>query len=462
MLVVDDERNIRTVLVAMLHRAGFETVQAADGQAALDQWERQGPFDAVVTDLKMPRMDGMELLKTLSSRHPDVSVVMITAHGSVESAVESVKLGAFDYIEKPFDKDHILKTLDKAVRSTRQARSHASPMEAGPSGRYGLVGTSPPMQALYEVIERVADTPSTVLVTGESGTGKELVARALHELSSRRDKPFIKINCAAIPTELIESELFGYEKGAFTGAVGSKPGRFELANGGTLLLDEIAEIPQPMQVKLLRVLQENEFERVGGVRTIQVDVRLIAATNRNLEEEIAAGRFRKDLYYRLNVVPIKMAPLRARTEDIELLTEHFLRRFNERLRRNITGLTKEALTAMKAYRWPGNIRELENVMERTMLFCDGSVITAEDLPEELRRPEPGQADDEAWDTLSGNFKNVVRNEAQKVAKKMILKALDRTGGNVTKAAKVLGLSRKGLQIKMKELGLRQPEENQDS
>ncbi len=462
-LVVDDERNIRTVLRAMLQRAGFETVQAQDGQAALAIWEKEGPFDAVITDLKMPHIDGMELLRRLSAMQPEVSVVMITAHGSVGSAVEAVKLGAFDYIEKPFDKDHLLATLDKAVRTTRQAENHASPLDSDESGRYGLVGTSPAMQSLYDVIERVADTPSTVLITGESGTGKELVAKALHELSSRADKPFIKINCAAIPTELIESELFGYEKGAFTGAVGSKPGRFELADQGTLLLDEIAEIPPSMQVKLLRVLQENEFERVGGVETIQVDVRLVAATNRNLEEAIAQGRFREDLYYRLNVVPIRMAPLRDRIEDLELLTKHFLDRFNKRLNRNITGLTSEALSIMKTYRWPGNIRELENVMERTLLFCNGPVITVEDLPEEIRtKGRPPEREDEAWDTLSGNFKTVVRSEAQKVARRMIVRALDRTGGNVTRAAKVLGLSRKGLQIKMKELGLRQPGDSQET
>jgi DNA-binding NtrC family response regulator len=294
-LIADDELNIRRVLEAILRRDGYEVVTAANGNEALANMGRG--IHTVITDLKMPGLDGMSLLKRLSADHPDVPVVMITAHGSVESAVEAVKLGAFDYVEKPFDQEQIRQIVAKALRTHVLARRDARPQDApAPTrGRFRLVGESAAIRHIYAIIEKVADTPSTVLIMGESGTGKELIARALHEHSSRHGGPFIKINCAAIPKTLMESELFGYEKGAFTGAVGAKPGRFELAHGGTLFLDEIGEIPSEMQVKLLRVLQESEFERVGGIKTIKVDVRLVAATNRDLQAEVATGNFREDL-----------------------------------------------------------------------------------------------------------------------------------------------------------------------
>src|SRR5215813_4973056 len=301
-LVADDEQNLRRVLVAMLRRDGHDVVQAASGVEAI---ERLPDVDVVITDLRMPGADGMEVLRTAAKSYPQIPVIMITAYGSVGQAVEAIKAGAFDYIEKPFEQDSIRTIVEKAIgqaaanrMAPRQALYTAEP-EA--SGRFGLVGQSPEIQNIFAVIDQVADTPSTVLITGESGTGKELVAKALHEHSSRRTGPFIKINCAAIPKNLMESELFGYEKGAFTGATSSKPGRFELADGGTLFLDEIGEIPVEMQVKLLRAIQESEFERVGGLKTIKVDVRLITATNRDLEQEIARGNFREDLFYRLNV-----------------------------------------------------------------------------------------------------------------------------------------------------------------
>jgi two-component system, NtrC family, response regulator AtoC len=330
----------------------------------------------------------------------------------------------------------------------------------------------------------VANTPSTVLITGESGTGKELIARALHENSSRRDGPFIKINCAAIPKTLMESELFGYEKGAFTGAVGAKPGRFELAHGGTLFLDEIGEIPVEMQVKLLRVLQESEFERVGGIKTIKVDVRLVTATNRDLAAELATGGFREDLYYRLNVVPIHLPPLRERREDIPLLVGHFIAKFNDRLRKEITHIEPAAVEQLVSYNWPGNIRELENVIERTMLFCEGSVIRLVNLPADLLggmagvedrvsdRPSdrmhlatPSQSNLPALTTpippgsaeAVGSLKEAVRAETERVERELIQRALDETGGNVTQAARRLKISRKSLQTKMKELGLRDKE-----
>ena len=380
MLVADDELNMRRVLEAMLRREGYDVITAANGVEALSGMKAN--VHTVITDLKMPVLDGMALLKKLSAYYPDVPVVMITAHGSVENAVEAVKLGAFDYLEKPFEQEQIRQVVAKAMNTYTLARRDARPEEPSVRGRFRLVGQAPAIRQIYGVVEKVASTPSTVLITGESGTGKELIARALHENSARHAGPFIKINCAAIPKTLMESELFGYDKGAFTGAVGAKPGRFELAHGGTLFLDEIGEIPVEMQVKLLRVLQESEFERVGGIKTIKVDVRLVTATNRDLQQEIIAGTFRDDLFYRLNVVPIHIHPLRERREDIPLLAEHFLAKFNDRLKKQMGSIEPEAIERLIAYHWPGNIRELENLMERTILFCEGPAIQVSDLPPE--------------------------------------------------------------------------------
>jgi transcriptional regulator with GAF, ATPase, and Fis domain len=360
--------------------------------------------------------------------------------------------------------------VDKAIGQAAANRLAPSPTlyttsESEQRGRFGLVGQSAEMHAIFSVIEKVADTPSTVLITGESGTGKELVAKALHEQSSRKSQPFIKINCAAIPKTLMESELFGYEKGAFTGATTSKPGRFELADGGTLFLDEIGEIPVEMQVKLLRAIQESEFERVGGLKTIKVDVRLITATNRDLEQEIQRGNFREDLFYRLNVVPLQIPPLRKRTGDIPMLVQHIIKKFNERLKKSITGVSDEALAALEAHTWPGNIRELENVLERTILFCKGDRIERADLqlasaaqePASQSQPVPVIDDDEEGGEISGSLKEVVRAETARVERELIVKALDETGGNVTQAARLLKISRKSLQMKMKEFNLRDRE-----
>jgi two-component system response regulator AtoC len=465
-LVADDEPNLRRVLAAMLARDGYDVVQASDGIEALALAE--DGVDVIITDLRMPRLDGMEVLRRVVAEYADVPVIMITAHGSIDSAVEAVKLGAFDYIEKPFEQEHIRQIVGKAVRqweAQRKAPRTLGTAEVAGHGRFGIVGESPAMRQIFAVIEKVADTPSTVLITGESGTGKELVAKALHENSSRAKGPFIKINCAAIPKTLMESELFGYEKGAFTGAVGSKPGRFELADEGTLFLDEIGEIPVEMQVKLLRALQESEFERVGGIKTIKVDVRLITATNRDLEREIKSGNFREELYYRLNVVPLHIPPLRERRDDIALLCEHIIKKFNERLKKNVTGLEPAALERLSAYGWPGNIRELENVLERTLLFCDSTRISVADLPPEIGgaslslSPVAGAASSsppvgERAPTGPQSLKDIVRAETERVERELIVRALDETGGNVTRAAKRLQISRKSLQVKMKELGLR--------
>ena len=488
-LIADDEINIRRVLEAILRRDGYDVVTAANGDEALTGMRRG--VNTVITDLKMPGLDGMGLLKRLSAEYPDVPVIMITAHGSVESAVEAVKLGAFDYVEKPFDQEQIRQIVAKAMRTHMLSRRDARPEESASAsrGRFRLVGESAAIRQVYQVVEKVANTPSTVLITGESGTGKELVARALHDNSSRRAGPFIKINCAAIPKTLMESELFGYEKGAFTGAVGSKPGRFELAHGGSLFLDEIGEIPVEMQVKLLRVLQESEFERVGGIKTIKVDVRLITATNRDLAAEITTGGFRDDLYYRLNVVPIHLPPLRERREDIPLLVDHFIARFNERLKKKIAGAAPEALERLVSHQWPGNIRELENVIERTILFCDDAHINLADLPGELggtpnqaMSPPTASTVDRPITAANssgnlplvptasppttlppvgeevGSLKEAVRAETERVERELIQRALDETAGNVTQAARKLQISRKSLQTKMKELGLRDREQ----
>ncbi len=455
-LVVDDEPNLRRVLAALIERDGHEVHAAEHGEAALE-FLREHHVDLVVTDLRMPRVDGMELFSQVSRSSPGLPVIILTAHGTVDGAVEALKKGAFDYLTKPFDQAEIRNVVKKALRTREldQADATFEGDKSGPFARHGIIGDSDRILAVYAILDKVADTPTTVLVTGESGTGKELVARALHENSSRRDKPFIKVNCAAIPKDLMESELFGYERGAFTGAVTSKPGRFELAAGGTLFLDEIGEIPVEMQVKLLRVLQEGEFERVGGVKTLKVDVRLVAATNRELRREIERGAFRDDLYYRLNVVPIVLPALRERAHDIPLLVDAFLGKFNARLKKHVTSVDAEAMQRLISYAWPGNIRELENVMERAVLFSDGARITERDLSPDVRggastRPPP------MVDPSSDGLKEQVKAATSRLERQIIERALDQTSGNVTHAARLLKISRKGLQLKMKELGLREP------
>ena len=456
-LLADDEVNILKVLSAVLKREGYEVHTAADGVEALRLFS-QKMFDAVITDLKMPEMDGMTLLREITKRDPDIPVIIITAHGTVDTAVEALKTGAFDYITKPFEQDDLKSVIAKALRTheLRTADQRAEhPAEAGKLP-YPIIGAGPGMLAVRTLVERVAASDSTVLITGESGTGKELVAAALHAGSGRAHKPFIKINCAAIPRELMESELFGHERGAFTGAVSSKPGRFELADGGTLFLDEIGEMPLEMQPKVLRAIQESAFERVGGLKTIKVDVRLICASNRDLAREVEAGKFRDDLYYRINVVPVAIPPLRDRREDIPALTQHFLDRYNRKHHKMVGVVTAEALNYLVNYPWPGNVRELENLMERLILLGGPDQIGAEDLPEEIvsrQVPPPIPR----MEIRTGSMKDIVRQATAELEKDLIARALDETGGNVTHAAQRLGISRKSLQIKMKELGLRDSE-----
>jgi len=473
-LVVDDEANLRKILSAHLRREGYDVVTAADGEAAQAELGAR-PFDVVVSDMVMPKVGGLELLRWVLQEHPQVPVIIVTAHGTVDSAVEAIKLGAFHYITKPFDQDELKQVVAMAARQRDLSRSDVHGGDS--ASQRAIVGASAAMQDVFKIIDKVADTPSTVLISGESGTGKELVATALHESSGRKGKPFIKINCGAIPDNLVESELFGHERGAFTGAVTSKPGRFELADGGSLFLDEIGEVPPEMQVKLLRALQHGEFERVGGLKTLTVDVRLIAATNRDLQAEIAAGRFREDLYYRLAVVPIALPALRERRDDIPLLAAHFIGKYNKRLNKRIEGLAPDALAALQGYDFPGNIRELENLVERTLLFADGPFIQRADLPAgvtgEARPtpaahaalPAPTDAGRPVTPAPSGEalgLKDRVRQKMAELERDEIIKALDETSGNVSQAAKRLQISRKTLQTKMKDFGLRDATDRDDA
>lgn len=468
-LVVDDEKNITFVIQAMLERAGFESIVFNDSAEVFDAIGIED-VDLIITDLYMPGPGGMEILEYCQKHFPQLPVVVITAYGTVESAVGALKRGAFDFITKPFDQTELLNVVQKAVATYRQrqkepvlffhsssaasSQNHTTSQEIGFSPQSSMIGLSPQMQDIFKMIVKIANSPATVLVSGESGTGKELVAFEIHRHSDRASKPFVKINCAAIPATLIESELFGYERGAFTGAVASKPGRFELAHEGTLFLDEVAEMPLEMQVKLLRILQEQEFERVGGVKPIKVDVRIVTATNKDLDAEVKAGKFREDLFYRLNVVPIHLPPLRERREDIDLLVRYFINQLNEKLKKGVTGLTPETLNTLRSYAWPGNIRQLENILERMILMAEGPILSVEDLPEELIGTSLERG--EAFDQEQSSLKQIIRRRTQSLERELIEKALEEMGGNVTRTAEKLGLSRKGLQLKIKELGLKRP------
>ena len=464
-LVVDDEKNITFVIQAMLEKAGYEAAIFVDSREALESLQVEDP-DVVITDLHMPGPGGMEILEHCQKNFPQLPVVVITAYGTVESAVSALKRGAFDFITKPFDQTELLNVVRKAVATHRQRLKEPVPIvpllslnekrDAMPAPAISsIIGSSAQMEEVFKIIAKIANSPTTVLVQGESGTGKELVAYEIHRNSDRASKPFVKINCAAIPATLIESELFGYERGAFTGAVASKPGRFELANEGTLFLDEVADMPLEMQVKLLRVLQEHEFERVGGIHSMKVDVRIITASNKELQVEVKAGRFREDLFYRLNVVPIRLPALRERKEDIDLLVRYFVQQFNERLKKHIVNLTPETLSSLRSFSWPGNIRQLENVLERMVLMSENDTLRISDLPPEIAAEVGPVAEATPGDSVS--FKELVKKQTQSVERDLIEKALEEKGGNVTRAAEKLGLSRKGLQLKMKELGVRRPE-----
>jgi two-component system response regulator AtoC len=446
-LIVDDEPSIRMVLRAHLTRSGYQVTAAENGAEAIALL-RNEEFHLVVSDLKMPIVGGMKLLSHCQEVYPGLPVVLITAHGTVDSAVAAIKSGAHDYVTKPFDSDELLPIIRKGLRIEEKQRTV---LHEDAVGRYKIIGQTPKMNSVYSMIEKVCRSPTTVLITGESGTGKELVAQALHDSSDRTNAPFIQVNCGAIPESLFESELFGHEKGAFTGAVASRAGRFELADGGTLFLDEVGELPKDMQVKLLRVIQDGQFERVGGMRTQSVDVRLIAATNRVLEDEVRNGNFREDLFYRLNVIPIKLPPLRERADDIPLLADHFLAKFNKRLGTAVEGISPDAIAALLSHNWPGNIRELENLIERSVLLLDGTTLTLADLPG--LSPDHIEHTTEI-DASEMGLKEYVRVYTAKLERARIQRVLEEENSNVTRASKKLGISRKSLQMKMKDYGLR--------
>jgi two-component system response regulator AtoC len=436
---------MRWVLGQSLSGDGFEVAEAADGKEALAAVAAQEP-DVMVLDHRMPEKDGMEVLRTLRSKGATFPIIMLTAHGNVALAVEAMKSGASEYLTKPFDLEELKLAIDKALKYSGLA-AEVERLRSELDKEYdiqGIVASDPGMLDVLGTIQKVAPTMATVMIYGESGTGKELVARAVHNLSDRADKPFISVSAGALPETLLESELFGYEKGAFTGAVTPKPGRFELANGGTMFLDEIGDISPVTQVKLLRVLQERKFERLGGTRTIEVDVRVVAATNQDLQQQIADGEFREDLFYRLNVVPVTIPTLRQRPGDIPLLVAHFL----EKLKAGTKRISPEAMEALARYSWPGNIRELENTIERIIILSHGDEIGFTDLPAEVR------AGLNSRDRASSGF--VLPEEGidlEEMELDMVRQALDRTGASVPKAAKLLGLTAKTLEARMQRLGL---------
>jgi two-component system, NtrC family, response regulator len=448
-LIVDDEKNYPLVLSAVLQEEGFETMTANSGEEALEIIE-QSDIDLVLTDMKMPKMDGIELLEKIKLEDAELPVIMMTAHGTVEKAVEAMQKGAYNYILKPFDNDQLVIYVNKAVNMFRVVKENRQLRNAVASQySFGnLIGKSKPMQDIFETIRKVAPATATVLIEGASGTGKELVAKSIHFNSPRRNQPFVAVNCSALAESLLESELFGHEKGAFTGAVAMKKGRFEIADGGTLFLDEIGELSPSLQVKLLRVLQEKVFERVGGVRPISVNIRLIAATNKSLKDEIAKGRFREDLFYRLNVVHIILPPLRYRQEDIRLLVAHFIEKYTSGQREGlpISHADQEVQRLFYKYNWPGNVRELENVIERAMVMCSGQVIRVDDLPKDFKN-NVYQGSRLQLDTLpdAGTLYETLAH----VEKEMILHALEKADYIQARAAELLGIGKSGLNQKLK-------------
>lgn len=448
-LVVDDEESVRKLLTAVLKREGYHVESAVDGQDAVQKIDAVKPH-VVLMDIRMPVMDGITAFKEMKKKHGDVTVILMTAFAAVETAIEAIKLGAFDYLIKPFDIDEVTLLVKRAIQIQRMEKE-ITVLHRELNDSYNLdkvLTNSPKVEELYKMIDKVAQSNASVLITGESGTGKELIANTIHYNSPRRKGPFIKINCSALPEGLLESELFGHEKGAFTGAAMRRAGRFEQADKGTLFLDEIGEISSKLQVKLLRVLQEREFERVGGNETIKVDIRVIAATNRNLEEMVKEGQFRQDLYYRMNVVGINAIPLRERKEDIRLLADHFLQKFSNENGREILSFDGEAITALEEYGWPGNVRELANVIERTVIMSTGSVIFREDLPDSLR--ETSMAVENAKSNFLGHtLKEMIKEEECKLIKRALLS----NQGNKMKTAKELGISRRALIYKTQEYGI---------
>ncbi len=463
-LIIDDDETVRDVLQSFLAGKGFEVTLAVDGQSGID-YIKNSSFDIILTDLIMPGISGIEILKEISTLNIKTPVLVITAFGTVQTAVEAMKLGAFEYVTKPFNLDEIMIVINKALNLSKlQKENLMLKMQLMKKYKFeGIVGDSPSMQVVYRLIEQIADTDSTVMILGDSGTGKELIAKTIHYNSSRSQGPFVPLNCAAIPRDLLESELFGHEKGAFTGAINTRIGRFELAQNGTIFLDEVGELDPSLQVKLLRVLQEREFERVGGMKTVKVDVRVLAATNKNLEKLTQEGKFREDLYYRLNVIPLHLPPLRSRPEDIPLLVDHFITEFSKKRKRNPFVFSGDAMKCLLSYHWPGNVRELENLIERLTILVRNDTIQVTDLPEKFYACMPVQSGQDPAPSVSVatsrpaadipetgvDLGSLVSN----LEKDLILKALSKSGGVKSKAAQFLGLNRTTLLEKMKKMGI---------
>ncbi len=457
-LIIDDHDTIREGLELLLRKHGHRTRSAGNGSEGLDLLGEHGA-DLVITDLRMAGMDGIEVLRRIRAQAPETDVMLITAFGTVDRAVEAMKLGAVDFITKPFSPEEFAVKVGRLLREREEReelrqenvalRIENASLKEGAEARYGqIVGEAPSMRRVFDWISRVAPSESTVMIYGESGTGKELVARAIHASSSRRDGPFVRVNCGALSESLLDSELFGHEKGAFTGADRRRRGRFELADGGTIFLDEISTVSTMTQVRLLRVIQERELERVGGERTISVDVRIVAATNTPAERLLSGNEFRKDLFYRLHVVPIVLPPLRSRVEDIPLLVNHFVAKLRKRTNSKVDGVAKAAMDRMTGYAWPGNVRELENVVERALLMANGAVIDADDLPplNDAGPPASRAAD------LPADGKNL-NDVVEGIEAELLRQALDQTGGIKAEAARVLGLKPSAFYYKLEKYGI---------
>jgi two-component system response regulator HydG len=445
-LVVDDEPSHRQMLEAVLTADGYEVQQANDGQEAINSVEERF-YDLILMDVRMSRVSGIEALKKIKELSPGIPVIIMTAYASVSTAVDALKSGAYDYLTKPLDIEELKILIAKALRQ-RQLEQENVYLRERLGDRFdfsNIIGRGSAMRDLFETIALVAPTEATVLIVGESGTGKELIANAIHQNSPRKDRPFIKVNCAALPETLLESELFGHEKGAFTGALARKRGRFQLAHSGSIFLDEIGEMSPTTQTKILRVLQEREFEPLGGTQTVKVDTRVVTATNKNLEEEIREGRFREDLYYRLNVVTLEVPPLRERREDVSLLTDFFLKQYAEKNQRLIKGFTPRAMDLLMRHGWPGNVRELENVVERAVIMARGDMISQAEFPDTFRDLK-AQEDQVGIDLTPGR-------SLKEMEREMILRTLEEAGGNRTRSAEILGISRRTLQLKLKEYGI---------
>ena len=450
-LIVDDEKNYPPVLSAVLEEEGFETLTAYSGEEALSVL-KNSDVDLVLTDMKMPSMDGIELLERIKQKDPGLPVIMMTAHGTVEKAVEAMQKGAYNYILKPFDNERLVIYVNKAIQMFRVIKENRR-LRKTVESQYSfgnIIGKSSKMQNIFDLIYKVAPATASILIEGESGTGKDLVAKSIHYNSPRHNHPFIAVNCSALAESLLESELFGHEKGAFTGAVATKKGRFELAEGGTLFLDEVGELSPSLQVKLLRVLQDKIFERVGGLRQVSVNFRLITATNKRLREEVRKGRFREDLYYRLNVVYIDLPPLRRRTEDLRLLVDHFIGKHAAERRTGVPvkGIEREVEQIFYRHDWPGNVRELENTIERAMVLCPDDIIRVSDLPREFRNNLMGESQLENIPVDANLFATLADIE-----KKMLLRALKNCNNIQSEAAQLLGIGRSGFNKKLKKHGI---------